>query len=88
MVQTLNAWGRSTAVILGQKVLEKGNNEISASPDFLRVLQLKGCLVTIDAMGCQKKVVKEITEQQADYIITLKKNQALLYSQVEDYFQE
>lgn len=88
IVQTLNAWGRSTGLILGQKVIEKGKNEISALPDFLTVLQLKGCLVTLDAMGCQKKVVEEIAKQEADYIITLKKNQALLYSQVEDYFQE
>ncbi len=88
MIQTLNAWGRSTGLILGQRVIEKGTNEITALPDFLKELQLKGSLVTLDAMGCQKKLVGEIAEQEADYIIALKKNQPSMYSQVEAYFQE
>ncbi len=88
MIQTLNAWGRSTGLILGQRVIDKGSNEITALPDFLKELQLKGCLVTLDAMGCQKKIVEEIVEQEADYIIALKKNQPSMYSQVESYLQE
>ena len=82
MIQTLNAWGRSTGLILGQRVIDKGSNEITALPDFLKELQLKGCLVTLDAMGCQKKIVEEIVEQEADYIITLKKNQKGLYEEL------
>jgi predicted transposase YbfD/YdcC len=88
MLKTLNAWGRETGLILGQMAIEEGSNEYSTLPDFLKVLQLKGCLVTLDAVACQKNIVDEIVEQEADYIITLKKNQPLMYSQVENFFQE
>ncbi len=49
----------------------------------MQILSLSGCLVTIDAMGCQKEIVKQIAEQDADYVITLKKNQGYFYQRVE-----
>jgi predicted transposase YbfD/YdcC len=69
------------------KVDEK-SNEITAIPELLNILYLKGCIVTIDAMGCQKDIVKKIVEKEADYIITLKKNQSSLYERVEELFKE
>ncbi len=53
----------------------KNQADITAIPELIKVLELSGTLVTIDALGCQKEIVKLITEQNADYIITLKKNQ-------------
>ncbi|MHC5763735.1 ISAs1 family transposase [Nostoc sp.] len=56
-------------------------------PELLKVLELSGCIVTIDAIGCQKEIVKLITQQNADYVITLKKNQGHLYDEVEKLFK-
>jgi predicted transposase YbfD/YdcC len=67
--------------------VDKKSNEITAIPDLIKLLELSGCIVTIDAMGCQKEIVKLITEQNADYIITLKKNQGSLYENVEQLFR-
>jgi len=75
-------WGR------GQLKVDKKSNEITAIPELIEVLELSGCIVTIDAMGCQKEIVKLISEQDADYIITLKKNQGQLYQNVEQLFKE
>jgi len=69
------------------KVDEK-SNEITAIPELIKVLDVAGCIVTIDAMGCQKEIVKLISEQGADYIIALKKNQGNLYKNVEQLFKE
>lgn len=77
--------GRATKnrLVLGQVKVNEKSNEITAIPELLKILELSGCIVTIDAMGCQKEIVKLITEQSADYVITLKKNQRNLYSSVE-----
>ena len=69
------------------KVDEK-SNEITAIPELLKVLSLNGCIVTIDAMGCQREIVKQIIEGGGDYVITLKKNQGGLYERVEALFKE
>lgn len=63
------------------------SNEITAILELLKVLELAGCIVTIDAIGCQKEIVKLITQQNADYVITLKKNQGNLYAEVEKLFK-
>ena len=64
------------------------SNEITAIPELLKVLSLRGCIVTIDAIGCQKEIVKLVAAQEADYVITLKKNQGSLYKRVEALFSE
>lgn len=75
-------------LVLGQVKVDKKSNEITAIPELIKVLELSGCIVTIDAMGCQKEIVKLIAEQDADYVITLKKNQGSLYKNVEKLFKE
>lgn len=64
------------------------SNEITAIPKLIKLLSLNGCIVTIDAMGCQREIVKLIGQQGGDYVITLKKNQNSLYERVEQLFKE
>lgn len=74
-IHMVSAWATSNRLVLGQLTVEQKSNEITAIPELIKVLDLAGCLVTIDAMGCQKEIVKLIAQKQGDYIITLKKNQ-------------
>lgn len=87
-IHMVSAWATANRLVLGQVKVDKKSNEITAIPELLKVLDLAGCIVTIDAMGCQKDIIKLIVEQEADYIITLKKNQKSLYTQVEQLFKE
>lgn len=86
-IQMVSAWATTNKLVLGQVKVDKKSNEITAIPELLKVLELSGCIVTIDAIGCQKEIVKLITQQSADYVITLKKNQGNLYDSVENLFQ-
>ncbi len=86
-IHMVSAWATENRLVLGQVKVDKKSNEITAIPELIKLLELSGCLVTIDAMGCQKEIVKLITEQTADYIITLKKNQGSLYKNVEQLFK-
>lgn len=81
----VSAWAESNNMVLGQiKVAEK-SNEITAIPELLRVLELSGCIVTIDAMGCQKKIAKEVIESDADYVFSLKGNQETVHEEVQSF---
>ena len=71
--------------MLGQVICQEKSNEITAIPELLKILDLEGCIVTIDAMGCQKEIVKEIVERRADYVISLKGNQGNLHRDIKDY---
>jgi predicted transposase YbfD/YdcC len=73
--------------VLGQVKVHKTSNEITAIPELLKVLELAGSIVRIDAIRCPKDIVKLITQQNADYVITLKKNQGNLYESVEQLFK-
>ena len=84
----VSAWASANRLVLGQVKVNQKSNEITAIPELLKVLSLNGCIVTIDAMGCQKEIVKQITEKAGDYVITLKKNQSGLYQRVEALFKE
>jgi len=86
-IHMVSAWATENRLVLGQVKTEEKSNEITAIPELLRVLALKGCIVTIDAMGCQREIVKQIVEQQADYVISLKGNQGTLHKEVELLFQ-
>ena len=86
-IHMVSAWATENRLVLGQVKVDKKSNEITAIPELLKVLELCDCIVSIDAMGCQKEIVKLITEQDADYIITLKKNQGSLYKNVEELFK-
>lgn len=85
----VSALCHSHGMIVGQTKTEEKSNEITAIPELLDQLMIKGCIVTIDAMGAQKKIVKKIVEQnEADYVINLKGNQETLQKEVEGYFEE
>ncbi|MBH8574079.1 ISAs1 family transposase, partial [Nostocaceae cyanobacterium CENA369] len=86
-IQMVSAWATTNKLVLGQVKVDEKSNEITAIPELLKVLELTGCIVTIDAIGCQKEIVKLITQQNADYVITVKKNQGNLYESVEQLFK-
>ena len=86
-IQMVSAWATTNKLVLGQVKVDEKSNEITAIPELLKVLELPGCIVTIDAIGCQKEIVKLISQQDADYVITLKKNQGNLYDEVEKLFR-
>lgn len=81
----VSAWAESNNLILGQLKVNEKSNEITAVPELLRVLELAGCIVTIDAMGCQKKIAKEIIEADADYVLALKGNQETVHEEVKTF---
>ena len=83
----VSAWATTNKLVLGQVKVDEKSNEITAIPKFIKVLELNGCIVTIDAIGCQKEIVKLITQKNADYVISLKKNQVNLYEEVEKLFK-
>ena len=87
-IHMVSAWATENRLVLGQIKTEEKSNEITAIPELLRALALEGCIVTIDAMGCQKQIVKQIVEQGADYVISLKGNQGTLHKEVELLFQD
>jgi len=68
----VSAWAGTNRLVLGQEATEEKSNEITAIPKLLEVLELKGCIVTIDAMGCQKAIAEQIVTQGADYVLGLK----------------
>jgi len=81
----VSAWAESNNLVLGQLKVDDKSNEITAIPELLRVLELRGCIVTIDAMGCQKKIAKEIIEADADYVLALKGNQETVHQEVKSF---
>ena len=81
----VSAWASEQSVVLGQVACQEKSNEITAIPELLKILELAGCIVTIDAMGCQKEIVREIAEKEADYVISLKGNQGTLHHDIKDY---
>lgn len=87
-IHMVSAWATEQRLVLGQVKVNEKSNEITAIPELLKVLSLRGCIVTIDAMECYKEIVKLIAQQEGDYVITLKKNQGSLYNRVEALFSE
>ena len=87
-INMVSAWATTNRLVLGQRKVDKKSNEITAIPELIKVLDIAGCIVTIDAMGCQKNIVSLISQQQGDYVIALKKNQNNLYKNVEELFKE
>lgn len=85
-LHTVSAWATEANLVLGQVVTEEKSNEITAIPKLLRMLELKGAIVTIDAMGCQKEIATEIRERGADYVLQVKGNQEHLEEDIIDAF--
>ena len=84
----VGAWACSNALSLGQVQVDEKSNEITAIPKLLRVLELRGCIVSIDAMGCQKKIAREIVEAEADYMLALKGNHPEVHAEVKRYLDD
>ena len=87
MVHLVSAWASANNVVLGQQKVDGKSNEITAIPQLLEVLVLNGCIITIDAMGCQKEIASGIIDKGADYILALKGNQGTLLQEVEESFR-
>ncbi len=84
-LNVVSAWASEASVVLGQVKCEEKSNEVTAIPELLKILDLEDCVVTIDAIGCQKETVKQIVEKRADYVISLKGNQGTLHTDIKDY---
>ncbi len=82
----VSAWSREDGFCLGQKAVEEKSNEITAIPELLDKIQIKGQIITIDAMGTQKAIAEKIHRKRADYVLALKGNQTGLYEDVKLYF--
>jgi len=83
----ISAWADKNELVLGQIKVDQKSNEITAIPKLLDSLLVKGCIVTIDAMGCQKDIAKKIVRKQADYILAVKGNQQELFEDIQDSFK-
>ena len=84
----VSAWSKEDGFCLGQKAVEEKSNEITAIPELLDKIQIKGQIVTIDAMGTQTAIAEKIKQKRAEYVLGLKGNQKNLYKDVMEYFAE
>lgn len=84
-LHVVSAFAQENKLILGQIATEEKSNEITAIPELLKMLEIKGCIVTIDAMGTQKDIAQAIVDREADYVLALKENQKTLYEDVKLY---
>jgi predicted transposase YbfD/YdcC len=87
-VHMVSAWSTGNRMVLGQVKTDDKSNEITAIPRLLELLQLHGCIVTIDAMGCQKEIATKIVESKADYMLAVKDNQPTLAACIDGIFDE
>lgn len=85
-IHMVSAWAQANRVVLGQVKTDSKSNEITAIPNLLKLLDIQGCIVTIDAMGCQRAMAAQITARQGDYVLALKGNQSQLHDDVVAYF--
>ena len=74
-IHLVSAWVSECGLVLGQLKTDDKSNEITAIPELIKTLSLEGTIITIDAMGCQKKIARTIIEEKADYVIQVKDNQ-------------
>ena len=85
-IHMVSAWASASGVALGQTRVDGRSNEITAIPRLLEMLHVKGCIVTVDAMGCQKDIASKILEEGSDYVLAVKRNQGRLHEGVRDVF--
>lgn len=85
-IHMVSAWAEKNHLVLGQRKVAEKSNEITAIPELLRLLEIKGCIVTIDALGTQTKIAKQIVEAEGDYLLAVKHNQGKLYQDLELLF--
>ena len=86
-IHLVSAWASANTLTLGQVKTEEKSNEITAIPRLLQMLDLNSCIVTINAMGCQKEIAQGVVDRGADYVLAVKRNQGRLYEDVRDLFE-
>ena len=84
----VSAWARDNGLVLGQLKVADKSNEITACPNCSRALELAGAIVTLDAMGCQKSIAREIIKADADYVLALKANQETAHEEVKSFLPD
>jgi predicted transposase YbfD/YdcC len=87
-IHMVSAWATANQISLGQVIVEAKSNEITAIPKLLAMLELSGCLVTIDAMGCQTEIAAAIVDGGADYVLAVKGNQPSLHDGIDEFFMD
>lgn len=85
-IYMVSAWAEQNHLVLGQRQVAEKSNEITAIPALLRLLEIKGCIVTVDAIGTQTKIAKQIIQAEGDYLLAVKHNQGKLYRDLEMLF--
>ncbi len=85
-IHMVSAWATANHISLGQVVVDQKSNEITAIPKLLELLDVSGCLVSIDAMGCQVEIASKIIEAKADYVLAVKANQPTLHEGIVEFF--
>ncbi len=88
IIHMVSAWSNANNMVLGQQKVNDKSNEITAIPALLEVLDVKGCTVTIDAMGCQQNIASLIIEKEADYVLAVKGNQGHLHDDIQEAFEQ
>ena len=86
-IHMVSAYAAENGVVLGQKKTDDKSNEITAIPALLDLLDIKGCIVTIDALGCQEKITEKIVSKEADYVLAIKNNQKQLHEEIIVFFE-
>ena len=84
----VSAWATESGLLLGQRKVRDKSNEITVVPELLQALELAGCIVTVDALHCQKNIAKEIIEADADYVLALKGNQGTAFAEVKSFLDD
>jgi predicted transposase YbfD/YdcC len=87
-IDMVSAWAKANHLVLGQVKVDEKSNEITAIPQLLEALEVAGCIVTVDAMGCQTEIAEKIIEREANYVLALKENQGNLYQDVVQLFDD
>ena len=85
-IHMVSAWATANHLVLGQLKVADKSNEITAVPALLQLLELNGCIVTLDALGCQTQIAQTIIDRGADYVLRLKDNQGTLHAEVQELF--
>jgi len=87
-IHMVSAWASKNGVVLGAVKVDDKSNEITAIPELLNLIAINGCIVTIDAMGCQKEIAKKIVEGQGDYVLAVKGNNKNLHEDLQLFFKD
>lgn len=87
-IHMVSAWASQQNMVLGQRQVDGKSNEITAIPELLKMLEIGGATVTIDAMGCQRKIAAQIIDQSGDYVLSVKDNQGILHQEIAGLFEK